>query len=461
MKKISIERSLSTWLAAQTFLALSAACVAIYAAMAWSIDNKQEEEFQQHDVMVRHAIEEGGASNSVESIHGKLANIFSSHPNFAIEVHVAGKTIYSQVPKTNERERWLWQERSMDAGLAVDGAPVTTRLALDVAKDDALKRQLALTLLGTALLGSLLVSLAGALLVRVGLTPLRRLAKDTGAAGPTQPGRRVQAFAYADELQPWIMQFNALLQRADTAYGQLEKFNAELAQELKAPLLTMVAQIESELRSQSSLESLQDALGTCLEGVQRMSSMMNDMLFLSQADRGAKARRSAPAHLADLVHSVAEFHEPDFDDRGVTYAVHGDAKIALDLPLARRALSILMVSALRNAGANSTVSFWIESSAAGVMISVQAQPAQSTREFSPSPDYVKGASWVYGADREHRAAGAAIVSAITRMHDGYASAPDGGKGAGLFFGHERFSESVTEDDPRSLGKAVRMHGATW
>lgn len=451
MKKISIERSLSTWLATQTFLALSAACIAIYAATAWSISSKQDEEFQQHGVMVRHAIEEGSANSSIESIQGKLANIFSSHPNFAIEVLVAGKTIYSQVPRARQRVRWLWQELPIGPGLAIDGVPVTTRLALDVAKDDSLKRQLAGTLLGTALLGSLLVSLAGALLVRVGLSPLRNLARATAAAGPTQPGRRVQALEYADELQPWITQFNAMLQRADAAYGQLEKFNAELAQELEAPLLSMMAEIENELRSQSSLASLQDALGTCLEGVQRMSSLMNDMLLLSQADRGAKARRSAPTDVADLVHSVAAFHEPDFEDRGVRYTVHGNAKIALDLPLARRSLSILMGSALRESDADSSITFLIEPSGAGVMIWVQEKLVSHSREPGTPADAVNTAPSAFRADCRQRGAGTAIASAIARMHGGYAFAPDGVKGRGLFFAYERLHEhaSVAPSDARA------------
>ena len=43
-----------------------------------------------------------------------------------------------------------------------------------------------------------------------------------------------------------------------------------------------------------------EVLGSNLEDLRRLSGIVHDMLFLSHADRGAKARRTAPISLASL-----------------------------------------------------------------------------------------------------------------------------------------------------------------
>lgn len=458
MKRISIENSLSRWLALQTFIALSSVCVVIYATMAWSIRSKQFEELQQHDAMVRHAVMEDGSSNSAERIREKLKSVFSSHSNFAIEVQANGVTIYSQIPSPNQQARWRWVDSPSDPELTINGKSVRTRLAVDVTQDEGLKRQLAWTLMATVVLGSLLVSLSGALLVRLGLTPLRRLAKETGAAGPSHPGRRLHASSYASELQPWIAQFNALLQRADTAYSQLEKFNASLAQELKAPLLSMVDEIERELRSRNSIESLQDALGSCLEGVQRMSFIMNDMLFLSQAERGVKALRSKPEQLAKLVRLVAEFHESELEERRVTFTISGDAVIAVDQSLVRRALSILVANALRTSLPNQVITCVIAPNTHGVSVSLEGRAMASAPALAASA--VTDARLLdaeAGHDGRSRDLGMAIVAAIARMHGGSAFATRNATMfvTGLFLAHASTDDVERLTAPRSqrLGRA--------
>ena len=104
----------------------------------------------------------------------------------------------------------------------------------------------------------------------------------------------------AEELLPWIEQFNALMQRARGAYSQLEGFNADVAHELRTPLATLIGADRVALSRERSTAALRETMVSNLEELQRLSAMVNDMLFLSLADRGAIARRGEPVSLAAL-----------------------------------------------------------------------------------------------------------------------------------------------------------------
>ena len=93
------------------------------------------------------------------------------------------------------------------------------------------------------------------------------------------------------ELVPLIDQFNALLARIEKAYLQMEGFNADVAHELCTPLATLIANNELVLLRPEQAD-IREVLASNLEELHRLTGIVNDMLFLSQADRGVGARRA-------------------------------------------------------------------------------------------------------------------------------------------------------------------------
>ncbi|REN13776.1 two-component sensor histidine kinase, partial [Mycobacterium tuberculosis] len=164
--------------------------------------------------------------------------------------------------------------------------------------------------------------------------------------------------------------FNAVLDRAEQAYQQLESFNADVAHELRTPLANLIGMVEVELARPRSIEELRDALLSALEEARRVSAIVIDMLFLSHADRGAVARRSAPVSLADQVRTVLDFHEATLEDVGLKVHVSGDARIGVDAGLVRRALSNLLSNASRYAMPGSTIAVVIDTQPDGVWVRV-------------------------------------------------------------------------------------------
>ena len=61
-----------------------------------------------------------------------------------------------------------------------------------------------------------------------------------------------------------------------------------------------------------------------------------DMLFLSNAERGAVARRGLAQSLAQLAGEVVDYHEAALHEAGLQTEIRGDATLAVDAGLIRR-----------------------------------------------------------------------------------------------------------------------------
>ncbi len=413
----SIQAALSRWFAAQALIGLSLVCVAIYAVTAWSFQVKQASEFERQSELIRHLIQESGGDMGPDGLRHKLDDFLLTHAEISLVLRRGDETIYSTTP-TRTSARWLWNPTE-GFQARPDDAVMQLQLGIDIQEDNRLLRRLAWTLFGAVVLGSMMISLTGALLVRRGLKPLKKLIQQTAATGPAHPGLRIDPSPYASEITPWVAQFNAVLDRAEQAYQQLESFNADVAHELRTPLANLIGMVEVELARPRSIEELRDALLSALEEARRVSAIVIDMLFLSQADRGAIARRSAPVSLAEQVRTVLDFHEATLEDVGLKVHVSGDARIGIDTGLMRRALSNLLSNASRYAAPGSTIAVVIDTQADGVWIKVANRGEPIAADMLPNLF-----KRFFRAERsrtdssEHHGLGLAIVAAIARMHGG-------------------------------------------
>jgi two-component system, OmpR family, heavy metal sensor histidine kinase CusS len=304
----------------------------------------------------------------------------------------------------------------------VPGGELRARFTVDYTRDALMGQRWAWILILVTLAAGAMVAAASYWHVRRQLRELNALAAQTRAISPRRLDQRLVLDDPAEELLPWIEQFNALMARLEQAYAQLEGFNADVAHELRTPLANLIGETELALARERPAEALRETLLSNLEEMQRMSLLVNDMLFLSQADRGAVARRGAPVSLAALALQVLEFHEASFEEAGLAVQIVGDATVAVDEALFKRALSNLLGNAVRFADRGSTVSVRIAPEAAE-QVRVLVQNAGTEIEASALPQlfdrFFRGdASRCCDSGAPHHGLGLAIVAAIARMHAG-------------------------------------------
>jgi two-component system heavy metal sensor histidine kinase CusS len=245
---------------------------------------------------------------------------------------------------------------------------------------------------------------------------------------PDKANQPIDAMAFAEELRPWITQFNALLLRVQRAYVQLESFNADVAHELRTPLANLIGSTELALTRQRSNEELQTVLASNLEEIGRLSGIVTDMLFLSKADRGTSTRSRAVVSLAAQARDVIDFYDAMLDEAGLKTEVRGDAMADVDAALIRRALSNLLGNAIRFATPASTIRIDIAEDSEAFTISVAnlGEPIEAAALPRLFERFYRAAQARDGSTRHH-GLGLAIVEAIARMHGGrvFASSQDG------------------------------------
>ncbi|MBS4036759.1 MAG: heavy metal sensor histidine kinase [Hydrogenophaga sp.] len=417
----SIGRRLSLLLAIQTVVGLGVLLACIYAVNVMLFKAKHEEQLQNYaKVMVdiaRAGEERGGRAEAL----AKLAWSAERRPGTYMEVQDAsGQTVYRDPPPPFD----VSARSSKSLGFALPLANIEgwqARVWLDCSQDARTGQRMALLLVAVVIAGGALAGWGTFWRVRCSLRPLIDVADQTRAIDVARLDQRLSLAEPAEELQPVIEQFNGLMGRVERAYLQLEGFNADVAHELRTPLANLIGQTELALSRERPAAELADTLASNLEELNRLAGMVNDMLFLAQADRGVKARRGEPVALSALVHQVLEFHEAPLSEADLSVEVAGEQRAAVDAPLVKRALSNLLGNAIRHATPGTRITVRLDpDDAGGVRLWVENQGDPVPQHHLPRlfDRFFRVDSSRCELDRPHHGLGLSIVAAIARMHEG-------------------------------------------
>ncbi|MEZ5645027.1 MAG: heavy metal sensor histidine kinase [Burkholderiaceae bacterium] len=422
----SIGKRLSLLLATQTVIGLGLLLALAYAATHMLFTNKQEEELRSYTTILADVLQEAYVQGGEADMMSKLAWLSERRPGTFVQVMRANDSeIYRDQSPTFDVDNA--PTRAMTFNVAADGNPTAYhgRLVLDCSDDTRHARRMAWLLILATLAGGASVAWATYWRVRCHLRPLLDLAAQTRAIDVRRPDQRLHLPVAIEELQPLVEQVNGLMERVQASYVQLEGFNADVAHELRTPLANLIGHTELALSRERSNEELTDTLAGNLEELHRLAGIINDMLFLSQADRGIKARRGQPVSLADLVRQVIEFHEAPMEEAGLGIDIEGDVRLPVDEALIKRALSNLLGNAIQYAEQGTRLRvhlaaepdggarLWVENT--GPAIRPEYLPRLFDRFFRADASRCE-------IERPHHGLGLSIVAAIARMHDGLASA---------------------------------------
>jgi two-component system heavy metal sensor histidine kinase CusS len=284
-------------------------------------------------------------------------------------------------------------------------------------------------LIGLGLLGVLAVAVLGYGIARVGLRPLERLSRQAQALDPKHPQQRLALRPMPAELDNLTASFNGALAGLETAYRQLEAFNADVAHELRTPLTNLIGQTQVLLTRERSAADLEEVLRSNLEELERLKAIVNDMLFLARADQGAAASRHARTSMAAEVRMVADYLEVLFDERGVSLRIEGDEQGCVETALLRRALGNLLQNAIEHSQAGDEIV--VDIGRLGEQIQVAVSNPGGAIEERHLTQLFDRFYRVDGARRNSSGAshglGLAIVKAIALMHRGsvFARSQDG------------------------------------
>ncbi len=303
---------------------------------------------------------------------------------------------------------------------AKDGRPpLRFLIAIDTETFWQTQHHLLIALLSLAVAGVLLASALGYWVARVGLRPLIKLSAEAEKLTPPRLSGRLQLSSLPPELQQFASAFNTTLGRVEQAYTRLESFNADVAHELRSPLTNLIGQTQVALTRGRSAEHYFEVLQSNLEELERLRSIINDMLFLARADQGDKATQLTTTSLAAEVATAVDYLDFILEDAGVDVQVHGDAEVLIERAHFLRALINLLNNAVQHTAAGHTINVFIDRQGQRVSIGVANPGEVIVGEHLP-----RLFERFYRVDAARSNSGAnhglglAIVKAIALMHGG-------------------------------------------
>ncbi len=235
------------------------------------------------------------------------------------------------------------------------------------------------------LLGWLLVSLVpvivaiacagGAWLSRRALKPVDEITMAARMVGIDNLSLRLRTPQTGDELQRLTEVWNVMLGRLEGAVTTLSQFAADASHELRTPLAIIRTSAELALRRARSPESYRESLREIADEAERMTQLVEDLLYLARSDAQSSEMPRAPLDVRDLLQdvvtelrSIAEVRQIRI--RLVTPESRG-AAISGNRPALRRLFLVLLDNALKYSRPGSDVAVTISEHDSEVSVTIQ------------------------------------------------------------------------------------------
>jgi heavy metal sensor kinase len=307
------------------------------------------------------------------------------------------------------------------------------QVALPLDTVDAARKRFLLILLALAPVALGGAAAGGWFLAGRALKPVDVMVEAARRIGAEDLSLRLESEPRADELGRLSAVLNDMLARLERSFATARQFSADAAHELRTPLTILKGELEMTLRSQPAESDCRRAIDSCLEEVDRLSTLVEDLLFLARADANALEIDRQRVDLSTLLHDVEPGLQALAGAAGVT--LHIDAWHSIwvlgSAPMLFRVIFNLGDNAIKYAGHEGYVE-----------IILKAQDDVAVIEVRDNGPGIAAADLTHIFDRFYRAdpararggsgLGLALVRSIVQAHGGEISV-DSAAGHGTCF----------------------------
>jgi heavy metal sensor kinase len=204
----------------------------------------------------------------------------------------------------------------------------------------------------------LFAGFAGYQIARRALEPLEEMAQKAKRITARNLHDRLDTENPDDELGHMAVVFNDLLDRLEEAFRQLDRFTADAAHELRAPMAAIRAVGEVALRQQAGGTEDKEAIASILEETSRLDETVGGLLLLAKAE-SAQAVGPNTFSIAEISNEVVTILEILAEERGIEIVINdrGSREFAVtgDRGLIRSALMNVVHNAIKFSPSNSTI----------------------------------------------------------------------------------------------------------
>lgn len=229
----------------------------------------------------------------------------------------------------------------------VQGKRVLIRIAYST--EPLMRRSIELLVALTLVLPIALIGagFAGYRVAGKALNPLTAMATLTEQITASRLSSRIPVENPNDEFGHMARVLNSLLERLEEAFQKLQRFTSDVSHELRTPLASIRSVGEVGLQRSQSSEEYRDIIGSMLEEVARVTSIIDTLLTIAQTDSGAFKLNRTVFPLMDIVEESVGVVAVLAEEKKQTIHVGGDTTVSVSAD--RGFLRMAIVNLLDNA----------------------------------------------------------------------------------------------------------------
>lgn len=165
---------------------------------------------------------------------------------------------------------------------------------------------------------TILAGAGGYLLARRALRPVDMMTQAVRQIEANSLGERIPVPGVDDELGRLARTLNDMLDRLEGGFAEVRRFTADASHELRTPLTILKGEVEVALRTPRDPAEYRKVLESCLEEVNRMARMVENLLTLTRADAGQLSLERRPVEIGQVLARVVARGRSLAEGRGIT-----------------------------------------------------------------------------------------------------------------------------------------------
>ena len=217
----------------------------------------------------------------------------------------------------------------------------------------------------------------GAWLSRRALKPVDEITIAARTIEIDNLSQRLAVSETGDELQRLTEVWNSMLGRLESAVTTLSQFAADASHELRTPLAVIRTSAELALRRARTTESYRESLREIVVEAERMTQLVEDLLFLARSAAGSTALSAEPVDLRAILRDVSGELRDLADLRQIQVRTHYPASSDEPIVIAgkpqalRRLFLVLLDNALKYSHPGGMVDVLVTAESSRVTVTIR------------------------------------------------------------------------------------------